>query len=647
MTKNKNQRILNNREKHQSSLIANKKVNLSVWLLAFGIAIITFIVFSPSLKCGFVWDDEIFITQNPLVVNNSIAVKKIFTSVVNENDYYPVTIISLACNYHFNKLNPTGYHLWNLLLHVLNTLFVFWFIFILTKKNLLMAAMVALFFGIHPMHVESITWLTERKDVLFMFFFLLGLITYLRFRESGKWWWYVVTTILFILSCLSKGTAVSFPAILLLIDYFMTNKLNKKMFIEKIPWFLISIGFVFITYWLHKTGSLRYDIDNRTILQKVIFASYDALWYMVKFVIPANLSPYYLAPELNDIPVLFYISPFIFLTLSVIVYIYIKKNKAIIFGLLFYLFSIALMLQFVYSGASSFIIADRYIYLPSVGLIFIVAYGVNYVFQKKNMFRYIAIGLTIIYGFILCDESYARIKVWQNNETLWTDAINKNPSACYIGYNNRGNYYMYVTKDYEKALADYNKSIEIGPHFYKSFYNRGVLYFNQNKYELAMMDFNKSLELNSNNEFAYNNRGLIYYKTGKGDLALKDYMKALEINPDYENVYYNRGLLYNYTFNQFDQALADYNKALAINPRYTEVFFYRGILLGKMGKSENAIIDFSKAIELDASIPDYWINRSFIENNIGKKQEATADAIKAQQLGMQVDAGYLKELGIK
>ncbi len=681
-TKNKWQHVHNDFANTKSNLVVKKRITLPVWFIAFSIAIITFIVFSPALKCGFTnFDDQKFIVRNPLIVSNTIEVKKIFTSIVTDNDYYPVTILSYTFNYQLGKLNPFGFHLWNVLLHVINTLLVFWFIFILTRRKLLMATIVALFFGIHPMHVESVAWLTERKDVLFMFFFLFGLITYLRFRESGKWWWYLTTTILLILSCLSKGTAVVFPFILILIDYLMNDKLNKKVFIEKIPLFIISITFLILTYWLHKTGSLQSYSEHKTVVRRIIFASYDFLWYVIKFVIPVNLSAFYTYPAENAMPLTYYLAPFILICLTACVYFFMRKQKEILFGFLFYFFSIVLMLQFIPTGSGEFNMADRYTYLAYIGLLFVIAYFINLMVEKHYHFRHLIIGTLFIYAVIFSYQAYSRTKVWQNSETLWSDVVAKNPDGCFIAYYSLGIYYQNEEKNsgkafenynnalkiysdsylaltnrgalyteqnkYELAIADLNRAIELNPNYYQSYNNRGLVYFNTGQLDLAMKDYDKSLALDSTNAMAYNNRGLVYYKKGERDLALMEYNKALAFNPNLENVYYNRGLLYDYAFKQNDLALADYNNAIVLNIKYTEVYFYRGILLIKMGKNESAIADFSKAIELNAGIPDYWINRSMAENASGKKEEAVADVIKAQQLGMQVDPAYLNELGIK
>ena len=465
------------------------KAGIQVWFVAISIAILTFVILSPSLKCGFTnFDEEQFVIQNPLIVSKSIELKKIFTSIVGANDYYPITIISFACNYQIGKLKPFGYHFLNVLFHTLNTFFVFIFIFIISKRNLLIAAIVALFFGIHPMHVESVTWITERKDVLFMFFFLTGLITYLIYREKRKMVWIILTIFLFVFSCLSKGTAVVFPAILILIDYLLEAKLNKKMFIVKIPFFLLSLAFIILTFLLHNNESLQFKMEHKTLLHRFIFASYDLLWYLYKFIIPNNLSAYYAYPNENAIPLSYWISPVLLLGGLIISYIYLRKVKPIVFGLLFYFFSIILMLQIIPTGSGNFNMADRYSYLSFIGLLFVIAYLLNRVWQKKTKFRYIIMVIVGIYSVIFCYSTFARTKVWQNSETLWTDVISKNPDRCYLAYYNRGHYYQFEKNDLEKALSDYNKTIELYSSSAEAFNNRGLIYFYKGRIDLALID---------------------------------------------------------------------------------------------------------------------------------------------------------------
>ena len=288
-----------NNNKQTKKTAAKKQTNLLPVLISVAVIIIvTYFVFSPSLQNDFTnWDDPTYVTDNPLVVNNAVPVKEIFKTPVSLN-YHPVTILSLAWNYQNGKLNPKGYHEENVIFHLLNTLLVFLFIFLLTRRNLLMAAIVALFFGIHPMHVESVSWVSERKDVLYVFFFLAGLITYLRFLDTKRILWYILTLLLFVLSCLSKGMAVVFPVIMLLIDYLRNDKLQLKIIFNKIPFFVLSLVFGVISFRIQSGGAIA-DMQVFTIFQRMMFASYGAIMYVVKFFAPVNLSAFYPYPTLD------------------------------------------------------------------------------------------------------------------------------------------------------------------------------------------------------------------------------------------------------------------------------------------------------------------------------------------------------------
>ena len=200
-----------------------KSNDLLLYILPIAIFFITFFTFSPSLTCGFTnWDDPTYITKQDLLLHpGKENLKDIFTTNVS-NNYHPLTMLSLKWNTNTTNLGAKPFHFTNVLLHLLNTLLVFIFIFLMSDKRVWIAAVVTLFFGIHPMHVESVTWIAERKDVLYSFFFLASLIAYFKFisSEKQKTIWYIFSFLLFTLSCLSKGVAVCLPIVLLLIDYY-------------------------------------------------------------------------------------------------------------------------------------------------------------------------------------------------------------------------------------------------------------------------------------------------------------------------------------------------------------------------------------------------------------------------------------------
>ena len=215
-----------------------------IWMGA--ILLLTLIAFYPSINCSFInWDDQFYVTDSKLIQSLSFEnIKKIFSteSVVALN-YHPLTILSLAIDYHLGNLDPRQYHFTNLFIHILNTLLVFFFAYKLSDRKLIVGIFVSIFFGIHPMHVESVAWIAERKDVLYTFFFITGLLTYLSYSETKKKKFLVLTFIFFFLSVLSKAMAVVFPFVILLIDYYKARKVSLEVFVEKIPFFLISLIF--------------------------------------------------------------------------------------------------------------------------------------------------------------------------------------------------------------------------------------------------------------------------------------------------------------------------------------------------------------------------------------------------------------------
>src|ERR1019366_3997331 len=411
-------------------LVANQKIHKTNLLWISGILLLTFIAFTPTLKNGFTnWDDNVYIGENTLIKSLSAEnIKKIF-DIDNQValNYHPITILSFAIDYKLSKYNPKTYHATNLLFHLLNTALVFWFIFLLSGNKLQVAAMVALFFGIHPMHIESVAWISERKDVLYVFFFMSSLICYYKYihaERKNKLPLYMFTLILFLLSILSKAMAVVLPLILLLIDFYEGRKLDKYSIFEKVPFFIFALFFGVIASRIQSQGAAIANLDTFTWLQRFEFASYGMVNYIYNLFVPINLSCFYPYPDPknNYLSFIFYISPFIVLGLSAFVLWSIRKNKILVFGFLFFCVTIALVLQFITVG--KVIMADRYSYLSYIGLLFPIAMGYEWLQHQENK-KYISLKKIAKLLIVLCVAiclvlTYQRIKVWKNSDILWT-----------------------------------------------------------------------------------------------------------------------------------------------------------------------------------------------------------------------------------
>src|SRR5206468_177048 len=347
------------RKAHRTSPNADKGRSRSVPLLWLGaILVLTFAVYIPSLDNGFTnWDDNPYVTENALLAHPNV--QAILTTPL-EGNYHPLTILSLALNYRISGLDPASYHWLSLLLHLANTALVFLFLWALTGGRFWTTVATSLFFGIHPMHVESVAWIAERKDVLFAFFYLLGMIAYLKYLDRRQFVW-----------------AVANPHL-----------------------------------W--------------SPLQKLLIASYRTVMYVIKLFVPVRLSALYPYPNMQGKgmgPEFYLALVALAVLLPTIVYLC-RRNRAVLFGLAFFFINVVLVLQFFTVGQA--VMADRYIYLPYIGLLFALACWLD---ERRATggapIRPLVAGSLVLLFPLSLFQTWARCDVWQNSEPLWSDTIQK------------------------------------------------------------------------------------------------------------------------------------------------------------------------------------------------------------------------------
>ncbi len=416
--------------------------NPNALLFLGAILLLTFVSFYPSLSADFTnWDDQDYVTESPYIVHlNGESIKTMFSEEIASN-YHPLTILSLAINYQISKLDAGSYHWTNLILHLLNVILVFWFVYLLFDRKIAGALLTAFLFAIHPMHVESVAWIAERKDVLYTFFFVNALITYLKYITRPKITLYIFTLLLFILSCLSKPTAVMLPVILLLIDWYKNRAWTAKIFVEKIPFFALSVLFGIITIMVQKdTAVIVGEADTHSFFERLIFACYGVFMYIYHLFVPVHLSAFHPYPK--ALSLMHYIAPVVVLGLGGLMWWSLRKTKVVAFGLLFYGAMIALTLQFVQVGNA--IISDRYTYVAYIGLFLIFGWLFDNFLHKKNTVnrqKYAVLGGIGLAGLLFCIMTYQRCDVWQNSGNLWTDVLQNYPDS-HIAHNQLGNYWV-------------------------------------------------------------------------------------------------------------------------------------------------------------------------------------------------------------
>lgn len=605
------------------------------------ILLLTFLAFSPALQNDFTnWDDAAYVLNNPIIYELSFqTIKDMFTTPVVAH-YHPLTTLSFSLNYQVSGTTAFGYILTNILLHLLNVVLVFYFTFWLTKGKVWLTRFVALLFAIHPLHVESVVWISERKDVLYTCFFMGALLAYQQYLVKKKTVFYGLTLFLFLGSLLAKSAAVVLPLVLLLLDYWYEKKWDKQLILAKIPFFALALLFGVVNVVIQSEEAIG-DLEQFSLFQRFLFVSYGFVMYIVKLFFPIHLSALYPYPDVSkSLPFYFYLAPLGVLGL-IALFIRFRQQKVWVFSGLFFLINIILVLQLIPVGDA--IMADRYTYLPYIGLFLLLGYGLDSLLKRKRKtLIYLGYGAALFYAISCTYLTFARTKIWKNSLTLWTNVIEQYPDRLPIAYNNRGNYYR-ENGDTQKAIEDYTKTIALEPTYYRAYGNRGNLYVDQKQYDLALADYTKVLQLKPNSAHAYANRGGIYVEQQQFDNALADFKQALKIDNKHLNTYYKRGFLYLKQKN-YQAALTDFDKYIQYNTRNAEAYQGRGVAKHYLQQYQAAVLDYDKAIQLNPTDTQYYLNRSYSYVGLGNKQKALESVLAAQKLGAKVDARYLEEL---
>lgn len=655
MSKKKNQKIKKTGSKQKATRttsspkakVATSSKSENTLLPMLVALIVTFLVYIPSLSNQFVnWDDDVNILENPnLEVFNAESVKNIFHLEKGNviGNYNPLTIFTFAVEKHFVGENPKLYHINNLILHLV-CVFLVYRLMLLLQLSPIAAMFVALLFGIHPMRVESVAWVTERKDVLFGAFFLGALCLYTRYIKEGmkdkKLIFFCIG--LFILSLLSKIQAVALPLTMLAVDYYYKRPLKLNLIIEKIPFFLLSLAFGLLgIYSLKMQGSLDDDVTQYGFAQRLLIGGYSWVVYLIKSIVPYKMVCMYPYPK--TLTWHFYVTPFIALgTLAGAFWAFKNEKRGLFFGFLVFFFNVVFMLQIL--GAGQGFIADRFTYIPYLGLFFIVGYYLNE-FQKSDspIANYLKYGLGA-YLLVSAFLSFKQIKTWENGGTLWTHAI-ENLETTTLPYNNRGNYYRDKKKDFKKAIVDYDKAVSISPNKASQYNSRGKTHFDMGNVPKAIADYRKAIQLSEGDEKQeseaefYVNLGAALGASGDINGAIQALNKGVETDPEFANSYLNRSLAFNQT-GQYEKAHADIEKYLGFKPYNAEMWYELGLVSRIIRKYDQSISGFTKAIQYgpnNKNVGLFYYQRGRTYATMNQAAKAKADLNQAKNMGVKIE----------
>jgi tetratricopeptide (TPR) repeat protein len=578
--------------------------NVLHWQLFILFATLT--LYFSSFSFEFVnWDDPIYIYNNPFIHSLSANnISNIFRSFYNGN-YHPLTMVTYAIENAIAGQTPFIYHFTNVILHLANTLLVFVFVQKLMgqirkddDKNtgILVAGISSLLFGVHPFHVESVSWISERKDVLYTFFFLIALMEYLRYVKKPKLKTYLITIFIFLMSLLSKGMAVTFSVSLIAIDYLLSRDLlSKKVIIEKIPFLFISVIFGIIAIKAQEAGDGILVGNEFSFFDKLVFSSYGLSQYILKLFVPFKLCHYYPYPaKINGVfPTFYFLYPFFVMAGLVVLYRFFRKSRVVVFGIMFFLINIFLVLKIIPVG--DVIMADRYTYVSSIGVFFVIALFFEYLFTKNAQFKGKIVFVLVIYFLFLGVQTHQRTKVWETTYTLWNDANSKFPNISFILLNRGLGHIM--NKDVELAMKDYKQCVKLDPNNFMAYSNMANVELSKRNFKQAIALYTKSLAINANNEKAYCKRGEALINIGKFDEALTDLNLAIKLNSAYTDAYRYRGTV-KFMKQDYYAAIKDFNTLIGYDPNYAEAYYGSGLCYLSINNKVQACKELHKAADL-------------------------------------------------
>lgn len=548
--------------------------------------IITLLVYFKFLFFGHIsWDDPEMVFKNKFV--RDFNIKELFTGHFVGN-YIPVTMLTHAIAWLLFENNDGAHHLVNILFHLINGILVYQ----LGKrlfKNDLVSNLGAVIFLLHPMQIESVGWISELKNVLSTTFYLAGTLSYINYVTYSKKKDYILCLLFFILGCLSKPSVVIFPIVLICLDILINKKISVKFILNKIPFLLPALLFGIINIKTQTADQFINHSHEFPIYQRIGFAGFALLKYLILFLAPVNLSVIYPYPSINIS--VFIIGFFLFAFILALVFLFIKQKKfEPFFIILFIALNLILVLQFLPFGEVLY--ADRYMYIPVIGFAWLLGLLLSKLKIPVNALSFVLILLFSVFSF-------TRANAWKSALTLYEDIDKKYPNQ-FIVLNSAGVENMFLNND-NKALEYLNKAVAVAPRNYKGFYNRGLLYLKNNKPEEAIKSFNRVLELYYYSK-AYVGRASAYYMLQDFPKAINDANYVLKTEQNNTRAHFVLGNCYN-DLNRLQDAMSEYNKCIELDKDEADFYFKRGIVNGKNQDFNACIKDIDICLKLK---PDYY-----------------------------------------
>ncbi len=601
----------------KATRIANKP-----WVLAIALVILTFLAYLPALRCGYVWDDDFYVTKNPLLTAPD-GLERIWFSAHNQSQYFPLVYTTLRFEHTLWGLHPVGYHFVNILFHALNALLVW---AVLRKLALPGAWLAAAIWAVHPVNVESVAWITELKNTQSTLFYLLALLAWMKYadRETGRpWRFYGLALVLQALALFSKTTACTLPAALLLVLWLRKEPIGWRRLVQVAPFLALGVAMgLFSIWWEAHLGNYRKELDYTfNALERVLIAT-RALWfYATKLVWPTKLAFSYPRWEIDVRDPRQY--TWLIGCVVIALFLWWRRRvlgRAPVAAVVFFVAALSPLLGFIplYTFRYTFV-ADHYQYVASIGLIALFAAAVSSRVDTWQLGTTGRCALLASLLFALGALTWRQAHIYHDEESLWRDTIAKNP-ASWMAHTDLAGVLLESGRATE-ALEEAEQTLRIKPDCAEGHYNLGNVLVSVGKVDEGIGHYEQALRINPSIAAAHYRLGLALAREDRMPEAIEHWEQALRINPDYADAHSKLGVALAEQ-GRMPEAMQHWEQAVRVNPDDADAHNRLGLALAKQGHMQDAVGHWEQVLRVNPAFPGAHYNLGIALCTEGKWQEA-------------------------
>jgi len=606
---------------------------------------VTIAVYIPAMRSGFVWDDDTFLTENPLIKAPDGLYRFWFTT--EAPDYFPLTSSLLWIEWRLWGRNPTGYHVVNVVLHAVGAVLLWT---VLVRLRIPGAWWAAMLFAVHPVNVESVAWITERKNVLPMVFYALTLWLFLKFRADGRHRWYILAVPAFLLALLSKTSVVMLPIVLLGCAAWQDRGPLRKDLFQSIPFFILAGVLGSVTVWFQYTRAIGEDVvRNDGFMSRLAVAGIAVWFYLYKALLPHELCFVYPRWQIDASNPLSYVPGLLLAALLGVLWRFRSGwGRAPLFALGYYVVMLFPVLGFfnIYFMRYS-LVADHWQYFSIIGIIaLLTGVGARVFASRSTGLRVsgiaLASGAVGLLGFL----TWRQAGIYTDHETLWRDTLRKNP-RCAMAHNNLGSL-LERRGQFDQATHHYAEAVRIEPNFAEAHNHLGSMRIAQGRIDQAIAHYVEAIRIKPHYADAHNNLGVALSKRGDMGRAFEHYQRALGIRPDHVEAQFNLGVALT-GLGRLDQAAVCYGEVLRLDPNHVKAHNNLAMLLAKRDRTTEAIAHYERAITLQPDWPEplnnlAWLLATHPDAKVRRGAEAVELARKACALTRHEQPEFLDTL---